>query len=264
VFIKAIGPETNPDTPAIHRREARITALLPAGAPVPRLLWSYDEGEGGWVALVLEEIDGHNPAQPWRDDELHRVLDAMAVLSDTLTPSPLPHDVIGTAGDHFEKHICGWRQLLVERDAYLPRIDPWSIRHLEKLAQIEADVKAAADGNTLLNLDVRADNILLTPDRVWFVDWPHARLGAAWIEVLCFAPSVHMQGGPPPEEVIVQHPACRAADPAAINAVLVAIAGYFTLRSLQPPPPGIPTVRAFQAAQGVVSREWLAQRTGWT
>jgi hypothetical protein len=27
---------------------------------------------------------------------------------------------------------------------------------------------------------------------------------------------------------------------------------------MRPPPPGIPTVRAFQAAQGAIARQWLA------
>ena len=71
-----------------------------------------------------------------------------------------------------------------------------------------------------------------------------------------------MQGGPPPEEVIARHPPCRSADPQAVTAAVAAIAGYFTRQSLQPPPPGLPTVRAFQAAQGVVARDWLALRTG--
>jgi hypothetical protein len=35
-------------------------------------------------------------------------------------------------------------------------------------------------------------------------------------------------------------------------------AGYFTERSLRPAPPGLPTVRLFQAAQGEVARRWLA------
>ena len=47
VFVKAVGPEPNRDTPAMHRREARIMTAMPCGAPVPRLLWSYDEGEMG-------------------------------------------------------------------------------------------------------------------------------------------------------------------------------------------------------------------------
>ena len=32
--------------------------------------------------------------------------------------------------------------------------------------------------------------------------------------------------------------------------------------AVQPSPPGLPTLRAFQDAQGSVAREWIAQRTG--
>src|SRR3712207_8463013 len=46
VFVKAAGPEPNPLTPTAHRQEARVAAALPAEVPVPRLLWSHDEGEG--------------------------------------------------------------------------------------------------------------------------------------------------------------------------------------------------------------------------
>ncbi len=262
VFIKAIGPEPNPDSPSFHLREARISAQIPAAAPVPRLLWSSNDEESGWVVLLFEEIsDGQHPAQPWRSDELARVLDTLASLARFLTPSPLPATTIGTASDHFAHQICGWQKLRTEQPAAL---DAWSVRHLDKLAEIERTAPAAVAGNTLLNLDVRADNMLLTPERVWFLDWPHAHVGAAWVDVIGFAPSVTMQGGPSPEEIIADFPPCQQADPAAITAAVVSIAGYFTYRSLQPPPPGIPTVRAFQAAQGAVAREWIAQRLGWT
>src|SRR6266550_571142 len=82
-FIKVGGPRPNPDVPSIYRREVGIAAALPADAPVPRLLWSYDEG--GWVAMIFEYIDGRQPAQPWRGDELDRVTDALVALSTTLT-----------------------------------------------------------------------------------------------------------------------------------------------------------------------------------
>jgi hypothetical protein len=50
------------------------------------------------------------------------------------------------------------------------------------------------------------------------------------------------------------------AEPAAVTACIAALAGFFTYGALQPPPPGLPTLRPFQAAQGVVTREWLARR----
>ncbi len=54
----------------------------------------------------------------------------------------------------------------------------------------------------------------------------------------------------------------READPEALTTFVVAIAGYFVSASLQPPPPGIPHVRAFQRAQGEVCLDWLTVRLG--
>ena len=39
--------------------------------------------------------------------------------------------------------------------------------------------------------------------------------------------------------------------------LVVAIAGYFVERGRLPDPPGLPTVRAFQRAQGAVTNAWL-------
>ena len=261
-FVKAAGPEPNADTPGMHRREISIVTALPAAAPVPRLLWSYDEGDGGWVALVFEDVDGRHPTQPWRIDELDRVVAAMEDLGMLLTPSPLPDTRIGTAGDLFATHTQGWRRLRDETPSRLDHVDEWSRRHIDTLVAIEETASDALEGDTLLNNDLRADNILLTPERTWFVDWPHATVGPSWLDVVTFAPSVTMQGGPPPEEVISRHSACRTAGSDAITAALVAFAGYFTHRAVQPPPSGLPTLRAFQDAQGAVAREWIAQRTG--
>lgn len=82
------------------------------------------------------------------------------------------------------------------------------------------------------------------------------------MEWLAFAPSVYMQDGPKPEELLKTVP-LGAVDAGAINAVIASLTGYFLAYSLRPPPPGIPTVRAFQAAQGKIALAWLRERTGW-
>lgn len=260
VFVKAAGPSPNRITPALHRREAAITAALPANAPVPRLLCTFDEGVDGWVALAFEDIEGRHPALPWRAAELERTLAVVAALADTLTPSPLPAELSGDTVSWEPVAGGWWRRLLDDPPALL---DPWATRNLARLADLEEGAPAAAAGNTLLHLDLRADNLLLTEDRVYVVDWPHARTGAAWLDLAFFAPSVTMQGGPPPDELFSRLALGRAADPDAVTAVVAEIAGYFVWHGLQPPPPGLPTVRVFQAAQGVVALEWLAARTGW-
>lgn len=258
VFLKAVGPEPNPESPAFHRREIIIAGALPTTAPVPRLLWSYDAG--GWVALLFEDIEGRQPQQPWRADELDRVLAALIDLSAALTPSPVPLTVTERVADGSLIGTPWWERLHNNPPADL---DPWAARHLAALAALQARASAAAQGETLLHLDLRADNLLLTPDRVAIVDWPHARIGAAWIDLVFLAPSVAMQGGPAPEALLARHPASHVASPEAITAVIAAMAGFFTWGALQPPPPGLPTLRAFQEAQGIVARRWLAERTGW-
>ncbi len=155
---------------------------------MPRLILSHDEGEGGWIVLVFEDVEGRNPVVPWRSSELDQILDTLASLSELLTPSPLPPGLVGVVSDW--EVICGWhwRKLAEERPA---SIDAWSARHLDTLAGLEAEAPAAATGNTLLHLELRADNLLLTPeDRVLVVDWPLARVGASWVDAVFFAPSV--------------------------------------------------------------------------
>ena len=253
-FVKAVSEQANPDTPHLHRREAEVVAALPFAAAVPRLLWSYDEG--GWVALGFEDIDGRMPAQPWREDELRMVIDGLQRLCELLTPSPVASE---TAAHALATLLKGWDEL---KESKANGLDPWSSKNLDRLIELEARAPLVVAGRTLLNFDVRADNILIAGDRVYFVDWPWARIGAPFVEWLGFAPSVYMQGGPKPDVLLRMARLDGVADDD-INAVIASFTGYFLARSRRPPPPGIPTVRAFQAAQGDVGIEWLRERTGW-
>lgn len=62
-----------------------------------------------------------------------------------------------------------------------------------------------------IHSDLRADNIVLAGGRVYFVDWPHASVGAPWVDLALFLPSVAMQGGAAPEEVFWANPLVAAA-----------------------------------------------------
>ena len=104
---QAVGPELNPQSPGIHRAEARIAAALPEGTPAPRLLGFFDED--GWVVLVFEDIEGALPVLPWKAAELARVLDAVAELAVTLTPAPIHAP---TVADRFGEEFQGWRRLV--------------------------------------------------------------------------------------------------------------------------------------------------------
>ncbi|SRR6266511_1837872 len=256
-FVKAVGSTPNPESPRMHRNEARIASAMPAEAPVPRFLFSHDDGD--WVALAFEDVDGRHPEAPWRQDELDRVLAAVERLADSLTPSPVDAAPVSV---YFEEEFRGWRELAAS-ETPLDWLDGWARSHLARLAELEGRWPAAAAGETLLHGDLRADNILLTPDRVVFVDWPHASVGAAWIDLTFMLPSVAMQRGPEPWELFDRHALGRDAPPERVDAVVAALAGFFVWHGSLPPPPGIPGVRAFQRAQGQEAVAWLRRRVGW-
>lgn len=140
--------------------------------------------------------------------------------------------------------------------------DPWVRAHLGELAELAERWPEFAVGDTLAHGDLRADNMLLAEGRVVFVDWPHAVRAAPWYDLLLMLPCVRAQGGPDPEEVFRAHPLGRAADPEGVTVTLAALAGYFVRQSLQPSPPGLPTLRPFQAAQGTAAVAWLRRRLG--
>ena len=258
-FAKAVGPALNPDSPFFHRREARVLAAFPDDLPVAKLLWTYDEGDDGWVLLLFEDIEGWHPAEPWEDDELSRVLEAITALSKSLTPVPDSLAHLDRAESDTLFTFQWWRQMALDPP---PLLDDWSRRYLRLLSDLESHAPESVVGESLVHSDIRADNMLLTEDRVVIVDWAHARIGAGWVDLLCFFPSVAMQGGPDVEQLFVHHPLGESADPAAVNAALAAITGYLTYNEHQPEPPGLPGLRAFQAAQGVEARRWLATRLG--
>ncbi|MFC5832988.1 aminoglycoside phosphotransferase family protein [Nonomuraea insulae] len=247
-FVKAVGPEPNPDSVRIYQAELKIAAALPASVPAPALLTGFELE--GWVVLVFADIEAEHPELPWRRDQLDRVLKAVGDMSAALTPSPIDAPAIGEV---FGEAFQGWRRLLGEDTAGL---DPWALRHLGELAGLESGWATAAAGDTLVHADLRADNILLTDDRVHVVDWPWACLGAPWFDQVAMLPSVGMQGGPPPHELFTDP------DPA-VTSVVAAFTGYLVRQGRRPDPPGLPTVRAFQRAQGMVALDWLKRRTGW-
>ena len=87
IFVKAVGAALNPDSPEMHRREAVVSAALPAAPQLPQLLDVYDDGD--WVALAFVAVDGRPPAHPWDPGELRAAADALRTLHETLTPNPV-------------------------------------------------------------------------------------------------------------------------------------------------------------------------------
>jgi hypothetical protein len=258
IFVKAVGAGLNPESPDFHRREASISVALPAVPQLPTLLDVYDDGD--WVALAFDAVEGTLPACPWDVRELQEAVRALQELHQLLTPSPAASAPPATI--QLAALLGGWSEL-ASQPTTPAGLDAWAGRHLVELAQLESGWPEAVVGDTLLHCDVRADNMLVTDRGVVFVDWPHACVGAAVFDVVAWAPSVALEGGPTPEELLAMYHSARVADPETVTVLVAALSGFFVAHSLRPAPPGLPTLRPFQAAQGDVALSWLRHRTGW-
>lgn len=253
-FIKAVSSAQNERSPEMHRQEARATAALPGDAPAPNLLGCHDDGE--WVALALEDVEGRQPVTPWQRAELDSVLATLRDLARRLTPTPVPE--LPAAAETLAHDFASWQRIVADPPAGL---DPWAAAHLDELCAAADRGLAALAGDTLVHLDVRADNLLLGADgAVTVVDWPWACRGPAWLDTLLLTVNVRLYGGHDTDALLTANPVTAGADPHDLTAVLAGLAGFFVDAARQPAPAGLPTVRAFQRAQADAVVPWVRER----
>lgn len=247
-FVKAVTPAINQHSAELARQEMRITAALPERAPVPRMLGAFDTGD--WVVLVLEDVAGRHPGLPWSDADIDTVLDGLGELAGALTPTPLPD--APRASDQLAHDFEGWARIAADPPADL---DPWARANLADLgASAARGLAATATGDTLTHCDIRADNILVRDDgRPVFIDWPWGCVGPDWLDRVLLAVNVLVNGGDPDRLL-------TGLDPRPVTDVVTGLTGFFLHTSRTPPPPGIPTVRAFQRAQADALLPWLRKR----
>ncbi|WP_430783016.1 aminoglycoside phosphotransferase family protein [Actinoplanes sp. G11-F43] len=249
-FVKAVTPALNEQSAVLARNELRITAALPEHAAAPRLLGGFDTGD--WVVLVLEDVEGTHPGTPWAAHEIRAAAATLRGLAEALTPVPVAG--LPTASEKYGAEFSRWDALAADRPDDL---DAWAAAHLDELrAAADRGVAALAGGGTLAHTDLRADNILIRADgSLVLVDWPHACAGPAWLDSVLLAINVIVHGGDPA-------PLLDGVDADVVTGVMAGAAALFQHRCRQPPPPGLPTVRAFQRFQGDALLPWLRTALG--
>lgn len=235
-FVKT---PTNDVTRAMLLAEIEAYRAIGPRPFLPRLLDASPE------RLVLEDLrHGHWPP-PWRDGEIERVLDAMADVAATRVPSlPTFEERWSSIGRHH------WETVDVDAVAALG-FDRDIVARIAAAGR-EVDATATFDGESLLHLDLRSDNLCIVEGRVVLVDWNNACRGPRWLDEVCWAPSLTLEGGPQPWELL----------PDAELHHVSFLTGYFASRSPQPPIPDAPNVRPFQLAQLRVCLPWMTRLLG--
>lgn len=257
-FVKAASPAVNADTPTIHRREAAITAWLPAAVPAPALIGAVDDGD--WIALVLEDVDGRHPSTPWQPRELAGVFDALRQVAAVDLSADVP--VVDLADVLARDTLARWRVLTPDAVPAMPRgLDAWVRTRLDELTDAAAQAVDDVRGDRLVHYDTRADNVLLRSDgSVVLVDWPWGARGAAWFDALTLLINVLYYDPSADVDALLGDDVFQGMSCGAATNVLAGLGGLFLEASLRPDPPRMPTLRTFQRDQAIVTLDWVRRR----
>jgi aminoglycoside phosphotransferase (APT) family kinase protein len=154
----------------------RVLSALPAVDYRPSMVASYDDGD--WVAIVLEDVEGHHPNLSDRAvmDAARRVVRAQ---SRELTPNPLRVESETLAGS-----VHRWYdEIAGVGPAVHPLLPRWWLAHETDLLARIATLPARLPAESWCHFDVRDDNLLVRPDgSVVIVDWGMSRPGPAWVD----------------------------------------------------------------------------------
>jgi Ser/Thr protein kinase RdoA (MazF antagonist) len=241
VFVKAAQAE---HTAGWLRREHEVYAHL-RGSFMPVLVAFEDDAL--CPVLVLEDLSDADWGTRWSPRRVELVRSALGELAAS-EPPPNTRSVRETFSDLFGR----WRVVEQDPEPFLAT----GIRSREWLEQALPTLIAAADavpadGDDVLHLDVRSDNLCTRGDAALLVDWNWCSTGNGDLDVAAWLPSLALEGGPQPWEVLTAAGECAAF----LAGVWAAVVGL-------PPPATAPTVRGMQRKQLEVALEWSERELG--
>ncbi|RXK86101.1 phosphotransferase [Filimonas effusa] len=131
----------------------------------------------------------------WRKGDIELLLDTVKKLSTIKGRHLLPK---------LENHNTGvWAKIAEDPEGFLKLkmcSGNWLMHSIDYL--IEAESKVDKTGETLVHGDIRSDNICIDGSRVVFVDWSNACIGSADHDLVNLLPTLHLEGGPDPFQIM--------------------------------------------------------------
>ena len=234
-FVKGAVDEA---TAGWLRTEHRVYSTIAAGYLPQSLGW---DDNGTNPVLLLEDLSAGYWPPPWRPGDVELVLDALAEVRAPPPPDWVP------AQDR--ERLVGWPVVAEDPRPFLSLglcSEAWLNEALPYLVAAEGDAKI--DGDALVHIDVRSDNLCFSGDRVMLVDWNLAARANPLLDVAAWLPSLHSEGGPLPEDILPDEPELAAL-----------ISGFFACRAGLPNIKTAPRVRGVQVKQLRSALPWAAR-----
>jgi len=237
VFVKSSDA---PNLAGWIRREHEVYAALDGHSFIPRLA-GFDD-DGARPLLALEDLSDADWAPAWTPGRVGAVLAALDELAAS-PPPPNTADVRETFADLWGR----WEAVAADPTSFLSaglRDAAWLDRALPPI--LDAVERAQVAGDDLCHLDVRSDNMCFRDGRCILVDWNWASRGNTRADRAAWLPSLHLEGGPAPWDIL----------PGA-GELAAWIAGVWAAVVGTPPPETAPFVRELQRRQLAVTLDWL-------
>jgi Phosphotransferase enzyme family len=195
--------------------------------------------------LAIEDLGDARWPPPWDDALALQVREALARMHARRTALPPFAEV-------HPDEMRGWQTVAEDPGPFLALglvSRAWLDAALPVL--LDADERAVRAGDSLVHFDVRSDNLCLARRGVVLVDWNFACRGNPELDLGFWLPSLEMEGGPPPERFLPDHPSVAAW-----------VSGFFAARAGLPWIPEAPDVRDIQLRQLRTALPWATRALG--
>jgi Ser/Thr protein kinase RdoA (MazF antagonist) len=266
VFFKGTGPLTNDFARAALVSEVRVyrelSPLIEGWLPELYSAFHFND----WHILLLEDL-GPKSVPPWTPAKTRRVSAGLADFHRATRDKELPL-WIPRVSQHTAK--LNWRRVArnsrdfeaiaatagdKQKEAY-----QWLQSAFPLLSSLTENMAERPGPAVLLHGDVRSDNLRLTAGGLRLFDWPFVAVGPVEFDLVQFAQTVRVEGGPQPEKVVDWYSQHNLVNPATLTAYIAWWAAFFAEKFWQPEIPGLPRLRPFQRAQLRVLLSWLARQ----
>lgn len=236
VFVKSAEA---PNLAGWIRREQQVYSSL-AGSFIPHLEGFDDDGVR--PVLAIEDLSGADWNVRWDDARVQAVLDAVAAIAASAPPPETP-----AVRESYAEMWTRWHTVAADPVPFLStgvRDEDWLARSLPAI--LEAVEAAPVDGGALCHFDIRSDNMCFREGKAILVDWNWCSRANADVDLVAWLPSLSVEGGPPPWEVLPD-----------AGPLVAWVAGVWAAVAGLPPPETAPNVRALQRRQLAVALDWV-------
>jgi len=250
-FIKAA---VDPPTTDWLRQEGRLYQAVQESWTAKKLAFHDDDG---CVVLVIEDLSHADWTPSWSRERVRAVLDTLRAIHRTPVPEWVPLLVDEDLGVSEAGFRDRWQQVSDSPQGFMELglcSASWFATHIESL--VAAASRAVLAGGDLLHLDVRSDNMCFVPktdgtERVVLVDWNWVAQGNGQVDVAFWLPTLAMEGGPLPHEILPDEPELAAL-----------VSGFFAWEGSQPREGDMIRIRDLQRAQLAVAFPWAIRALG--